>query len=104
MEKFYVTLVASICWAIWKLRNRACFERKLINSPFELISYAFVFMNYWTELHGERDATDIRAGADGLMQLAAAGAGASSSGKAEHTSPLRLENKKPDDIDDGNTT
>jgi hypothetical protein len=37
--------LAAICWATWKLRNRACFEKKLINSPLDLISYAVVFMN-----------------------------------------------------------
>jgi hypothetical protein len=36
--------VAAICWAIWKLRNKACFEGKLIHSPVELICYAVVFM------------------------------------------------------------
>jgi hypothetical protein len=99
-----IASVAAICWAIWKLRNRACFERKLINSPFELISYAVVFMNYWAGLYGERDAADIRAGADGLMRLATAGAGASSSGNVDRTGPLRLENKKPEDKDDGDAT
>jgi hypothetical protein len=96
--------LTAICWAIWKLRNRACFERKLINSPFELISYDVVFMNYWAGLRGERDAADIRAGADGLMRLATAGAGASSSGNVDRTGPLHLENKKPEDKDDGNAT
>jgi hypothetical protein len=43
--------LAAICWAIWKLRNRACFEHKLIKNPSELISFAAVFMNYWAGLH-----------------------------------------------------
>lgn len=98
-----ITGLAAICWAIWKFKNRACFERKLINSPFELISYAVVFMNYWAGLHGERDACDIRAGADSLMRLAATGAGVSSSGNAGRVGPLRLEEKKPEDTGDGNT-
>jgi hypothetical protein len=46
--------LAAICWAIWKLRNRVCFENKLINSPCELISYAVAFMKYWAGLHGGR--------------------------------------------------
>jgi hypothetical protein len=99
-----IASLAAVCWAIWKLKNRACFERKLISSPFELISYAVIFMNYWAGLHGERDASDLRAGADGLMRLAAAGAGASSSGNARRAGPLRLESKKPEDTGDGNTT
>jgi hypothetical protein len=43
--------LAAICWAIWKLRNRACFAMKLIKSPSELISLSVVFMNYWAGLH-----------------------------------------------------
>ena len=35
-----ITGPAAICWAIWKLRNQACFEKKLIKSPFELIRYS----------------------------------------------------------------
>jgi hypothetical protein len=39
--------VAAICWAIWKMRNRACFEGKLIQTHVELICFAVVFMKYW---------------------------------------------------------
>jgi hypothetical protein len=42
--------VAAICWTIWKLRNRACFEGKLIQTPVELIYFAVVFMKYWAGL------------------------------------------------------
>jgi hypothetical protein len=92
--------LAAVCWAIWKLRNIACFEKKLISSPFDLISYAVVFMNYWAGLHGETDSANIRAGADGLMRLAAAGAETSSFGNAGRDLP-RLEDKKPEDSIDG---
>jgi hypothetical protein len=54
--------VASICWAIWKLRNRPCFEGKLINSPIELIFYSTVFMNYWAGLNLSADQEVIRHG------------------------------------------
>jgi hypothetical protein len=50
----------AIYWGIWKLRNKACFEGKLIQSPTELIIFAFVFMNYWASLHDEDDAEDIQ--------------------------------------------
>jgi hypothetical protein len=58
------------CWVIWKLRNRACFEHKLIKSRSELISFGVVFMNYWAGLHNSPDAENIRAGAASLLQLA----------------------------------
>jgi hypothetical protein len=44
----------------------------LIEDPVELISYSTVFMKYWACLHGEKDAEDLRLGADGLMKLATA--------------------------------
>jgi hypothetical protein len=36
-------------------------------------------MNYWSYLHGDRDALDLRAGADGLLRLAVAAGTESSS-------------------------
>jgi hypothetical protein len=95
--------LAAICWAIWKTRNRACFENKLISSPFDLIGYVVVFMNYWSGLHGEQDASELRAGADGLMRLAATN-GAGPYGNPGRGDLLRLENENPDDANDGATS
>jgi hypothetical protein len=47
--------VAAICWAVSKLRNKACFESKLIHSPIELICYVVVFMKYWAGLNNPAD-------------------------------------------------
>jgi hypothetical protein len=92
--------LAAICWAIWKTRNKACFEQKMISSPFDLISYAAVFMNYWAGLHGEQDASDLRAGADGLLRLAEV-AGVRSSGNDGRGDLLRLEdNRTGEDAND----
>jgi hypothetical protein len=44
----------------------------MIKDPVELISYSTVFMKYWAGLHGEKDAEDLRLGADGLLKLATA--------------------------------
>jgi hypothetical protein len=38
--------IAALCWAIWKTRNKACFEKKLISSPVSLICYMCVFLHY----------------------------------------------------------
>jgi hypothetical protein len=35
--------LAAICWAIWKLKSRAFFKKKLIKSPNELISFSPIF-------------------------------------------------------------
>ena len=65
-----ITLVAAVCWAIWKIRNKACFDGKLISRPNELIWYACVFLNYWAGLHNAADQDALRTGADMLMALA----------------------------------
>jgi hypothetical protein len=62
--------VAAICWAIWKLRNRACFEGKLIQTPVELICFAVVFMKYWAGLNVQADGDALRHGADTIQQTA----------------------------------
>lgn len=39
--------ISAICWAIWKCRNRAVFDKKLIKSPMEIICHACALMKYW---------------------------------------------------------
>jgi hypothetical protein len=62
--------VAAICWAIWKLRNKACFEGKLIHSPIELICYVVVFIKYWAGLNNPADREMLVGGADALSREA----------------------------------
>jgi hypothetical protein len=38
--------LAAICWAIWKARNKACFEKIFHNNPIELIYHSVAFMTY----------------------------------------------------------
>jgi hypothetical protein len=91
-----ITGLAAICWAMWKLRNKACFENKLTHSPFELISYVVVFMNYWAGLEGEKEVADIWAGEDNLMRLDST-RGNVETGNSGLDPALRLKDKKPDD-------
>jgi hypothetical protein len=94
--------LAAICWAIWKLRNRACFEHKIIKSPLDLISYSTVFLKYWAGLHNEKDAEDLQAGADGLLRLASATRVDDAPGGVGRTQPV-LQARGPrmeDDVDD----
>ena len=37
---------AAICWAIWKYRNKACFHKKLIKSPAEIVINACALMDF----------------------------------------------------------
>jgi hypothetical protein len=48
---FYTFGIAAICWSIWKTRNKACFENKLIRNPLKTICYACDLMNYRTGLY-----------------------------------------------------
>ena len=66
----HVVCVASLCWAIWKLRNRACFEGKLISSPVEIVCYMCVFMRHWAGLQKGEDKLMLAEGANRLQQTA----------------------------------
>lgn len=37
---------ASVCWAVWKCRNKVVFDKKKIKSPAEIILHACIFMLY----------------------------------------------------------
>jgi hypothetical protein len=80
--------VAAICWAIWKLRNRACFEGKLIQTPVELICFAVVFMKYWAGLNVQVDGDALRHGADTIQQTAL------SSVRSNRPARLRIEGNR----------
>ena len=42
---------AAVCWAIWKHRNKAVFEGKLIKYSSEILIHACSFMSYWAGLY-----------------------------------------------------
>jgi hypothetical protein len=69
-ESFYMFGLAAICWATWKSRNRACFEKKLIKNPCEIFFSACAFMHYWAGLYPEKAQKVISAGVDVMMQMA----------------------------------
>jgi hypothetical protein len=43
--------LAVICWPTWKCHNRACFDKKFLKNPSEIIFSACAFMRYWAGLH-----------------------------------------------------
>jgi hypothetical protein len=55
-----------------KLRNRACFEKKLIKYLEEIISYACSFLKYWAGLQKEEDGDEMIKGANILQATALA--------------------------------
>lgn len=63
--------VAAICWAIWKARNKACFEKKkLIKNPLEIICHTCALLKYWARLFSEMDQEQLDEGADLMLKVA----------------------------------
>jgi hypothetical protein len=62
--------IAAICWAIWKTRNRACFDEKILRNPAEIICYACALMGYWAGLFPELDKEALEAGVKMMLQIA----------------------------------
>jgi len=62
--------VAAICWAIWKCRNRAVFDRKLIKNPLEIICHACALMSYCSGLYAELDQEQLVEGANTMLRVA----------------------------------
>jgi hypothetical protein len=71
--KFHLWGISAICWAIWKARNRACFERKIIRNPIEIICHAGALMQYWTGLYAEVDRKMLKVATDLLLQKESVG-------------------------------
>jgi hypothetical protein len=48
---------ATTCWAIWRCRNDAIFDRKVVHSPSQIIYSAIHWFRIWIILqkHGMRD-------------------------------------------------
>jgi hypothetical protein len=66
----YVLGLAAICWAIWKARNRTCFEKKPIKSPLDVLYSGCVFLQYWAGLYSEKMKPMIMAGVETLISTA----------------------------------
>ena len=71
-SNLHIIGIAAFCWAIWKTRNKTCFEMKLISSPAELICYMCVFLQYWAGLQSEGDRTTLVEGASRIQEIALA--------------------------------
>jgi hypothetical protein len=67
----YMVGLAAVCWAIWKGRNRVCFDKKQINNPGDILFSACAFLRYWAGLQRDEDQRQlINAGVDLMMRTA----------------------------------
>lgn len=68
--QLHAFLLAAVCWAIWKARNDACFNAKLIHHPAEIICRACAFLSFWAGLHKDTVQDQIKEGVGMLLSLA----------------------------------
>jgi len=69
-KKFHVCGVAAICWAIWKARNRACFDKVIIKSPRDIIYHGCALMKYWAGLFSKADKEQLEEGLNTMLEIA----------------------------------
>lgn len=55
---------------IWKCRNKACFDKKLIKNPLEIICHTCALMKYWAGLYNELDQAQLVEGAELMLKVA----------------------------------
>jgi hypothetical protein len=70
-EKFYVIIIAAVCWAIWNVRNKITFEKHVMKSPSEISYFAVALILYWAGLQKVEDKECLVSGADKMVQAAA---------------------------------
>ena len=61
---------AAICWAVWKNRNKAVFERVLIKHPSEILIHACALMTYWAGLYNKEFQGKLLEGVKTLLACA----------------------------------
>ena len=69
-RKYHVLGVSAICWAIWKSRNKACFDKIIIKSPLDIICHMCALMKYWAGLFAEPDREQLIEGINTMLRLA----------------------------------
>jgi hypothetical protein len=69
-KKFHAIGIAAVSWAIWKTRNRVCFEGHVVTNPITIICYACSLMSYWAGLFLEDDKEALIAGVNTMMEIA----------------------------------
>lgn len=71
-DRFYVVLIAAVCWAIWKVRNKITFDKHIMRSPNAIVFFVISLLRYWAGLQKDADKECLAGGADKLMRAASA--------------------------------
>ena len=68
-KKIYVLGIAAIYWAIWKTRNKACFDGKLLNNPIEIICHTCALMRFQAGLQSYEDKELLIQGVNDMLKI-----------------------------------
>jgi len=49
-KQFFAVGIAVVCWSIWKMRNKICFEGKKFSNSIEIVCHACALMKFWAGL------------------------------------------------------
>jgi hypothetical protein len=69
--KFHMVILASICWAIWNIRNRVTFDNSQMKSPSVFSFYSILFVGLFEITKDVVDKEKLLEGAHKLKQVAA---------------------------------
>jgi hypothetical protein len=69
-KQFHVVGIAAICWSVWKMRNKICFEGKKLHNPLEIVSHACALMKHWAGLQKDVDKEVLIQGVNAMFKIA----------------------------------
>jgi hypothetical protein len=69
-ERFFMTLIAATCWAIWTVRNKVTFDDHVLRSPSEITFSSIALLIYWAGLLKAEDKSRLTMGAQKMMTAA----------------------------------
>ena len=68
-KQFHTVGIAAVCWAIWKARNKVCFEGNPLLNPIAIICHACALMSYWAGLYEGEDRKALEDGVNACMKV-----------------------------------
>ena len=69
-KQFFAVGIAAVCWSIWKMRNKICFEGKKFHNPIEIVFHACALTKFWAGLQKEVDKGTLIQGVDAMFKIA----------------------------------
>ena len=70
MRDLAIVGIASVCWALWKIRNKVTFDDHRMRTPCEVVFHAASLLNYWAGLPKDADKDFLKLGSEKMMMVA----------------------------------